>query len=443
MRHGRCSRTSMRATIWPRPWPRAGAFTRRWASTPRRGSCSRKRWPSLKRSVRWTKRCECEACWSPRSPPKTGKPAFQTTYVSRVTLSETSAPPTGLVSASRGQNGGGRGQAWGSPNRFLDLWRDALHLLRHPVGIHGSADHARRDEKQELGLLDLLLGGPEEIAEHGDAVEQRDARADEGALVLNEAAQDEGLVVEEHHRGLGLALGESRGIDGRGLREANLVDLLLDVESYRALFTDARSHREDDARIFVLDRLGDGVARAAARRHRYLLGGDDGHRGRDVDDGLLVLARHDGRARQHVDLVLAGERVQRRDELFGHEREHVEADRQDRPAAEASCARDDARRRKARQGPGRILGVREGELAAAQRPLDAELGVVGESDLGGQHLDEHLAGHTVELLDGVLDVAPETRIGGHDDGIGDLVRDEAEIGGDGGGFAQRSGANRE
>src|SRR5437762_2297462 len=104
----------------------------------------------------------------------------------------------------RGRNEGGRdgsrrGQAWGSPNRFLDLWRDALHLLRHPVGIHGSADHARRDEKQELGLLDLLLGGPEEIAEHGDAVEQRDARADEGALVLDEAAQDEGLVVEEHH----------------------------------------------------------------------------------------------------------------------------------------------------------------------------------------------------------------------------------------------------
>ena len=31
------------------------------------------------------------------------------------------------------------------------------------------------------------------------AVEQGDARADEGALVLDEAAQDEGLVVEEHH----------------------------------------------------------------------------------------------------------------------------------------------------------------------------------------------------------------------------------------------------
>ena len=69
-----------------------------------------------------------------------------------------------------------------------------------------------------------------------------------------------------------------------------------------------------------------------------------------------------------------------------------------------------------------------GEAAGADRPVDAELGVVGQRDLGGEHLDQHLARHLVELLDRLLDLLPEPRVGGDDDRVGDLVGDEPDLG---------------
>ncbi len=53
--------------------------------------------------------------------------------------------------------------------------------------------------------------------------------------------------------------------------------------------------------------------------------------------------------------------------------------------------------------------------------------VVGERDLGDQHLDQHLARHAVELLDRGLDVHPLPGRRGHDDGVGHLVGDEAHL----------------
>src|SRR6266850_2594654 len=86
--------------------------------------------------------------------------------------------------------------------------------------------------------------------------------------------------------------------------------------------------------VTILDRLvdaarGDARARGAARRagraHRAgLLARDDRDRLRHIDDGLLVLRRHDVRVADDVDAIVRGEGVEHSEELVGRERESGE-----------------------------------------------------------------------------------------------------------------------
>jgi len=61
------------------------------------------------------------------------------------------------------------GACAGPADRLLDLWRDALHCSVTRAASTAVADHARRDEKQELGLS-IFSSVARRIAEHGDAV---------------------------------------------------------------------------------------------------------------------------------------------------------------------------------------------------------------------------------------------------------------------------------
>src|SRR5206468_3735311 len=182
-----------------------------------------------------------------------------------------------------------------------------------------------------------------------------------------------------------------------------------------------------------------GVGRGRGGRRRgggHLSGGlagDDRYRGRHVDDRFLVLGGQYVRIRDDVDLVLARERVEHRDELIRRERERREAlaDGPDEPGRAPDAGRQrhqpavGCRRRRQRGRP--RVGVDEAEAARPHGPVDAEPRVVGQGDLGHQYLDQHLARHAVELLDRVLDLRPAPREGRHDHRVGDFVGDETYL----------------
>ena len=176
-----------------------------------------------------------------------------------------------------------------------------------------------------------------------------------GDLVLDEAAEHQRLIVQQHHRGLGLALDEGRRA-GRRHRWADRVHLLLDVERDRAALADARGHGEDHAGVAVLDGLvqasdgrrrrgvGDGpVGGACSLTGARLLAGDDRHRVRHVDDGLLVLGGHHVRVRDDVDAVLGGQGVEQGEELAGREHEGGEpaAGQGDEPADRSGASENE------------------------------------------------------------------------------------------------------
>ena len=68
-----------------------------------------------------------------------------------------------------------------------------------------------------------------------------------------------------------------------------------------------------------------------------------------------------------------------------------------------------------------------GEAPMLDRPLEARARCRRQRDLGGEHLDQHLARHPVELLDDVLDLRPDPRVGRDDDRVRHLVGDEAGL----------------
>src|SRR2546422_11216284 len=78
-----------------------------------------------------------------------------------------------------------------------------------------SADHPRRDQEDQLALLELIFLEAEQVAEHRDLAQEREAALGDRALVLDQAAEHEGLVVEQDDRRLGLALEEGRRVRRR------------------------------------------------------------------------------------------------------------------------------------------------------------------------------------------------------------------------------------
>src|SRR5258707_14654304 len=71
----------------------------------------------------------------------------------------------------------------------LQLGGGPPHLLGDPGRVERGAHDAWRDHEHQLGLLDLLLLGAEEQAEHRNAAESGDSRPDVRAPGLDEASQ--------------------------------------------------------------------------------------------------------------------------------------------------------------------------------------------------------------------------------------------------------------
>src|SRR5215470_4568596 len=117
-------------------------------------------------------------------------------------------PPPGYRSLLRSRRDDGRPGR--TANRLLQLGCEVAHLVRQVRGVERGADGSRRDQEQQLGLLDLVLDRSEEVADDRDPAEPRNTGADAGAAILDQAAQHQRLVVQEDHGCLGLALREAR-----------------------------------------------------------------------------------------------------------------------------------------------------------------------------------------------------------------------------------------
>ena len=93
---------------------------------------------------------------------------------------------------------------------------------------------------------------------------------------------------------------------------------------------------------------------------------------------------------------------------------------------------------------GRVLpggvGQARGEAPMLDRPLKPESRAVVERDLGGEHLDQDLTGHPVELPDDALDLGPDPRVGRDDDRVRHLVGDEASLPGQAAPFLEEARA---
>src|SRR5439155_691096 len=81
--------------------------------------------------------------------------------------------------------------------------------------VERGAEHPRSDEQEELGLLDQPILEAEEVAEDRDVLQERNATVGDGDLVLDEAAEDERLIVDQHQRRLGLTLDDGQRVGRR------------------------------------------------------------------------------------------------------------------------------------------------------------------------------------------------------------------------------------
>src|SRR3989442_3325843 len=141
-----------------------------------------------------------------------------------------------------------------------------------------AADHARRDQEDQLALLDHLRPRAEQGPQDRDVLQERHAPLVGRAPIANQSPQNERLIVQQHDRGVQLALDDPARIGGR-LGGAHVVDFLFDIERDGPALADPGGDRQDDADVPVLDRLraddrrGERVARRYGAAERYLLTG--------------------------------------------------------------------------------------------------------------------------------------------------------------------------
>src|SRR5205814_7343052 len=115
----------------------------------------------------------------------------------------------------------------------VQLGGRTAHLIGDALRIDRSAHHARRDQQDQLALLEQIFLEAEEIADDRDLVEDRDPALRDRALVLDQSTEHQRLVVEENDGRLRLTLVEGRRIRGRHWG-ADGVHLLLDIQGDRA-----------------------------------------------------------------------------------------------------------------------------------------------------------------------------------------------------------------
>jgi hypothetical protein len=107
------------------------------------------------------------------------------------------------------------------PSRF-DPFFQGLRDLGHVDGQSITIDYLSADGRGERFPV-LAADCLRLKADNGDPAKEGDTGAVQRPLGLDEAPKHQGLVVQEYDRGLGLAPGEARRVDGRRLGGADLV----------------------------------------------------------------------------------------------------------------------------------------------------------------------------------------------------------------------------
>ena len=154
-----------------------------------------------------------------------------------------------------------------------------------------------RNQDDQFGPLALVLLDAKQTAQHGHVHQKGHAVADALDPFVNNAAEQHGLAVLHHHRGLGFARGEAgrAGIAERGVPD--IADFLANLHIDQAGRVDLGQDGQDRAGIPVLDAGHD----VGGRQGALLGGGQNRHLFADQDMRLAVIRGNHMRCRQDVD----------------------------------------------------------------------------------------------------------------------------------------------
>src|SRR4030066_1545096 len=190
-----------------------------------------------------------------------------------------------------------------------------VFLLRRDLRRAPSPEDAGRDQDDQLRLLLLLVGGPEQQAEEGDVTEERHGPARLLRPFSHQAPDEDGLSVAYGNHRVGLTdVHDGRGVSIGGGRLPDLLrDRRMNGKHDVPVPPDLRGDAQDDP-------LRERVRGEGHKRRRGRGGGRDGGPEENIlpadpDDRPLGVQGGDFRRRKHVDLALFGEGIQERVEF--------------------------------------------------------------------------------------------------------------------------------
>src|SRR5574337_905632 len=300
----------------------------------------------------------------------------------------------------RGRGRGGRGIGMAQRRQRLEF---LLILVGDLLGLLAVADDARGDQHDQLGAVAVAVGAAEQPADHRNPVETGNAGIRHALVLLDQAAEQNGLPALHRHLGAQLALRNGRVAIDHRLRRVALADLLADIHVDQTAGIDARTDVEDDAGVEVVHRVV-GVARTQAGADRGLV---DRDAVADLDGADLVVHHHHRGRRQRLGIAAGFHRAD------GHLHVVVEEGIEERFTAKTGATLAERTVLAGGGGAGNEVAVvvDGGADQPLQIPLHAELQLAGELDLENARLDLHLQRHVVELVDGALDLLPLRRPG--------------------------------
>ena len=134
---------------------------------------------------------------------------------------------------------------------ILEVLGRILHLV-HVI------DHPGREENQELGAALGVALIAEYSADVGESGQERDAGRSNAVLVLDDAADRDGVPVGDRDLRAHGSLAERRRLDGRaGCRRDGLAELLVDHHRDDPARVDSRHQTERDSRVLLTDSVGE------------------------------------------------------------------------------------------------------------------------------------------------------------------------------------------
>ena len=317
------------------------------------------------------------------------------------------------------------------------LGADVVVLLARHGGLGGRiTQDLRVQEHHQVALAAVGAAVAEQVADHRDVAQRRHLVDRVLVVAADEAAQHQGGIVADQHRGLQFALvGHQvhRAADRRRERRHFLVQ----IQAHGVALVHVRRDLQGEADVLALNGL-EGIGRqvgAAIGGGVGVLAGDERHLLRHLDGGLLVVQGQHRGSGQDVGLAVALQGAQQGADLQdglvlarqGDRAAHVA---QVEAAAQAGQPRAaDVEDVAVAVGTGEVGAADDAVIEAAvgvllerRLPLDADLlgGLVGH--LGHDRLDQHLGTPHVEGGDDRLQRTEHRWRRADDERVGFLVR---------------------